>query len=197
MAEHQTAQFAVHCRQSPGHAFTSFTAAPALVNLRRNTGRAAASTSPFCRSCEFAVAFLDPCRSLPAPKTGKTFQIGLGGTRSHLLGAGRRLAFTVGLQNGGVRHPHTNARLGDFWLPGVVVACKSGSPPVLKAIELECALDRQAHSSVKSSRSALASPANCAPSSSKNAAGRETLGGKRNDWQERWADGQAERTLRI
>ena len=64
----------------------------------------------------------------------------------HPLGAGRRLAFTVGLQNGGVRHPHTNARLGDFWLPGVVVACKSGSPPVLKAIELECALDRQAHS---------------------------------------------------
>jgi hypothetical protein len=25
----------------------------------------------------------------------------------------------------------------DFWLPGVVVACKSGSPPVLKAIELD------------------------------------------------------------
>jgi hypothetical protein len=35
-----------------GTRFTSFVAAPGLGNLLRNTGHAAASTSPFRRSCE-------------------------------------------------------------------------------------------------------------------------------------------------
>jgi hypothetical protein len=61
--------------------FTVVNLLDTLYQLRSGTGigefapqHAAASTSPFRRSCEFTVAFLDPCRSLPAPKQARRFK---------------------------------------------------------------------------------------------------------------------------